>query len=422
MNNTLHQSDSVLREDRLKGDTGNFMRVVQIGACFVGAQKDIERSIHKKLREKGHESIVLFCYGQSGEEGIIKCENCFEMFFRRLLVKLFGNNPKYSYFQTKHIIEKIKKFQPDIVHLHVLHHSYIDYPRLLRFLSNINADTVFTMHDMWLFTGGCYHYLNESCDRFKTGCHNCPSVIGRLDNPIRKTNHFFELKKNLLSSLKNVNIVAVSEWVADEAKKSFLNEYPIHVIPNGLSASIPLPSQNDRKSQEFEIICVSAFWNESKGIDIILETARILGKRYHFSLVGGITDSVKANAPDNISFLGYVADKKKLFDLYSSSDLYLSASVEETFGMTFVEAAFMGIKSVGFASSAVKDTLDAVYGVCAEEKSAQSLADKVSELISGNYNRLTDIEHKSVLERFSSDLMCEKYIFLYEDLTGDRSK
>ena len=403
------------------------MRILQIGATFVGAQKKIEYAIHRYVLEKGHDSTILYAIGESNEQGIVCYENKFENLIRRGLRKVVGKKPQFAILSTLKAIRFIKRCNPDLVNIHTIHHGYLDYEMLLKYLAKRQNPVVFTVHDMWPFTGGCYYYTKENCDGWEFGCKNCPANRNRLDNSPQKTSEYYELKKNLFSDFSNIHFVTVSEWVASEMRKSFLQNHPISVIENGMdlfeASGIDADNQiAERYKDRKKLLSVAAAWDERKGLYRIFEMAKILGETYVFFLVGGISDELKRVAPSNIVFLGYVRNQEKLAWLYSFVDLYVSASVEETFGMTFIEAAFCGTKSIGFNSSAIAETVKGVLGYLVNDIDSNDMATRIVEIFAGEETKLSAVDINKIVQRYSSSTMAEKYYELYLDLLSTKGE
>lgn len=396
------------------------MRIVQISGALAGAQKIIEEAIHVCALEQGHESCVLYACGTPSMEKEICYESRIENLLTRGLRKYVAKHPHFSLLQTLRLIWKIERFTPDVVHLHVLHHGYTDFPVLMKYLAKRKIPVVYTMHDMWAFTGGCYHYTGLSCTEYQSGCTNCPAKKSDLDVAKCLVAKSYAAKEKLLSRLEKLHIVTVSQWVKQELSGSFLAEYPISVIPNGVSADGIRKSeaagsaQNDGK---VHLLSVAASWTERKGIQLLLDLAETLGDHYEIWLVGSASEEVRKKAPKNIVFMGYCNDKSKLFDYYRDCDLYVSASQEETFGMTFVEAAYVGTRSVGYAGTAIGDTLKSVYGVAVEKYSAEAFADAIENILSQDCVKLTGEQVTEIQSRCSVEAMAQTYMDLYMKMT-----
>lgn len=397
------------------------MRVVQISGGYVGAQKKIESALHKHLIENGNESIILCAFGSTdGESGVFEYATKAERFFNRFIRKISKNSVSASRVSTLRLIHIIKKFSPDIVHLHTIHHDYLNFDLLFKYLSREKHKIVYTLHDMWPFTGGCYYYSNIDCDGFLRGCENCRNnnVIA-MDSPAKCSAKMLQKKMKAFQSCKRIVFVAVSDWVRKEALKTFLKDYPLCTVWNAVSCDFENGLSTQKEDSPFRIIGVATSWTDRKGINRFLQLAEILGNDYEIVLVGDVHSEIRKNAPSNIRFVGRILDQKKLFRLYETSDLHVSMSYEETFGMTFVEAAFAGIKSIGFDRTAISQVVPKVHGFLVD-CSVDAVAEKVRSLLGCvELCRLTKEEHKEICDFFSVDNMCSGYISIYKSLLCD---
>lgn len=390
------------------------MRILQVGAAFVGAQKLIEGEIHRWLIKNGHESKVLFAVGEPDDNNTVCYETPIERLLRRTMCKAFGTNPCFSFLQTRRIVWHIKRWKPDVVHLHVLHHGYVDYIFLFNYLARKRIPVVFTLHDMWAATGGCYHYSAQRCEKFQDGCRACEADPATLDCRPKQTEKLFSVKKALFEKLDKLCFVAVSPWVEAEARRTMLARYPICTVWNALASplNVDLPQEATGK---FRILGVAACWDKRKGIDRFFELAQLLGDRFEIKLVGDVEETVKAKAPRNILFPGRVNDPAQLFALYAQADLHVSMSFEETFGMTFVEAALAGTKSMGFNKTAIPYVIEKVYGYVLKSDQVAEMAETIFALSQHRENcKLNSEQMAAVRDYFSSDKMAWSYHALYE--------
>ena len=390
------------------------MRVLQITGYMSGAQKIITEAVHRKIIAENSKSMILYARGHSSEINAVRYESKLANFLTRGLRKYVCKHPCFSALQTFSLIRRIRQFRPDIVHLHVLHGGNMDYVMLLRFLAKTDIPIVYTMHDMWAFTGGCYHYSSLGCEKYKEKCTCCPANKRMLDIENKYIEKSFTTKQALFSKLFALHLVTVSQWVMQEVQNSFLADYPITVIPNGIEMNIANPGQHSEQHVKTQILSVAASWTEQKGIHLLFELANKLGPEYSIHLIGTASESVRKMAPANVVFLGFCSDRKKLFSYYREADLYVSASREETFGMTFVEAALMGTRSVGYAGTAICETLDSVYGVTVDEYSAEVYADAISKLMFHHQNKLSDNQVAAIQDTYSVNRMAKDYYELYK--------
>ena len=414
------QKGFIFERFRVRGFEKN-MKVLQISGAYVGAQREIERAIHSYLIQNGHESYVGYAYGNSDAEHIFPYENQLQNIVKRILRKYIRKTPRFARSSTRSLIKHIQKINPDLVHLHVIHHGYLDYLYLFKYLQKRNLPVVYTMHDMWAFTGGCYYYTKKECQKWRNLCEHCPALKTDVDTTLRRTSKELALKKSLFSQFENLSFIVVSEWVKEEMQKSFLANRPITVIENGLSLPVAQSCEisefvKKEKAHKKTLLAVAATWDERKGIHRIFELAQKFGEAYEIFLVGSADEKTVEAAPANVRFLGYISNKNHLYALYREADLHISASLEETFGMTFVEAAMLGTRSVGFASTAITATLNGVYGCAVPREDVAEMAAVIRSLFESKKTSLTVKEQKTVIDQYSSETMAEKHFRVYQSV------
>lgn len=393
------------------------MKIVQISGAYTGAQRIIEDAIHKRLLALGDESYIFYTYGESSDPRVICYETGLENKIRRGLWKLSGKCCHSACLSTARLIRHIKRIRPDLVHLHVIHHNYTDYPMLLRFLQKAGIPVVYTMHDMWAFTGGCYHYADIGCEGYGEGCTACPQKASQLDCRPQETGRHFDRKKQLLSQIENLCFVSVSSWVADEVAKTHLARYPQYTVWNAVSvASETIGKATHDDSAPFRILGVAAVWTEQKGISLFFSLASLLGDGFEICLVGEASDAIKQKAPAGVTFLGRISDRVALAEQYAAADLHLCLSQTETFGMTLVEAALAGTRSMGFDSTAIPHVLEKVKGFVLPAGDVDAVAHHVRRLATTReLCRLTDDEIHQIRSVFSVEKMAESYLDIYKE-------
>ena len=152
------------------------MKVLQINSvCGIGSTGRIATDIHNILIEQGHESYIA--YGRdlpkNCDDAIrigTKIDNYTHVAKTRLLDK-HGFGSKRA---TIEFIDKVKKLNPDIIHLHNIHGYYINIEILFDYIKEAKKPVVWTLHDCWSFTGHCSHFDYLGCNKWKTGCFDCP--------------------------------------------------------------------------------------------------------------------------------------------------------------------------------------------------------------------------------------------------------
>ena len=126
------------------------------------------------------------------------------------------------------LVKKIKRINPDIIHLHNIHGYYINFIVLFNFLKKEKIPVVWTFHDCWSITGHCTHFDFVECDKWKTECFKCPQT---QEYPksffVDRSKKNYYLKKRLFNSLDNLTIVCVSRWLEGVVGKSFLKKFQV---------------------------------------------------------------------------------------------------------------------------------------------------------------------------------------------------
>ncbi len=229
-------------------------------------------------------------------------------------------------------IKEINKF--DLMHLHWINNGFIN----LQSLKYISIPIVWTIRDMWPFTGGCHYSLG--CKKYYEECFQCPNIKSYI--PFRdQINYLFKIKKNVLSDLK-LNLVPISKWLENEIKKSkLLQNQKITQIYNCIDEKVFFPSDliDSRKElnlpkDKFIILIGSQKLNDKlKDNSQLLNIMNKFNKDYFFVSFGRYYNSFS-----NMKNYGFINDKNKLRKLYSSANLYLSFAKEEAFGKTLVES------------------------------------------------------------------------------------
>ena len=145
--------------------------------------------------------------------------------------------------RTESAIHWIDEKNPDIIHLHNIHGNWIHLETLFNYIKKRKIPVVWTLHDCWAFTGRCSHFELCGCNKWKSQCYNCVNTkVYPITYFFDKSKKMFLDKKKWFSGIENMTIVTPSKWLADYVKQSFLGDYPIEVIHNGIDINMFSPS------------------------------------------------------------------------------------------------------------------------------------------------------------------------------------
>ena len=248
--------------------------------------------------------------------------------------------------------------ESDIIHLHWVNRGFVSIETLNK-LSKFNKPIVWTLHDSWVFTGGCH--MTGECEQYLIGCPKCEYM--RIKNVSRA---FSLLKGNAYKKL-NISFIAPSSWMNNKAESSYLlKDRKVSVIPNCLDIDIFKPIDKSlakeilglRKDRPIVLFFMSR--NIRKGNDFINQAILKLQKDAHYEYVSFGSSYIYEEIfkSKDIKCFGRVVDSQMLALLYSAADVYVSPALEEPFGQTFTESMACGTPCVGFDYSGPKDIIE----------------------------------------------------------------
>lgn len=345
-------------------------------------------------------------------DDIIICSD----FVNRLNQKLAyytGLNGCFAWLSTIRVLRKIDAIKPDIIHLHNLHNSYINLPLLFNYIKKHNIKTVWTLHDCWAFTGQCPHFTMAKCDKWKTGCHNCLQYGQYPESRVDRTKTMWQLKKKWFTGIKDMTIVTPSQWLADLVNESYLKDYPVRVINNGIDLDVFKPSDNSFRVQhniptnKFILLGVSFGWGKRKGLDVFVELAsRLDSDKYQIVLVG-TDEKVDKLLPSNIISIHRTQNQKELAEIYTAADLFVNPTREENYPTVNMEALACGTPVVTFKTGGSPEIIDNSCGLTVDcddvatiEKKIRQVCEKKIFDTNSCLNRAADFDRNNRLKEY----------------------
>lgn len=395
-------------------------KLVQINTVPNGSVGRIMKEIQSQAEKDGFDTISFV--GRRRIYDDIKCErfgNLFSFWSHVIITTVFDKQGHGSYFATRKLIKRIREEKPDIIHLHNLHGYYLHIPTLMKYLKEEFTGQLFwTFHDCWPFTGHCPYFTMAQCDKWKTGCFRCPNkrqypVSLFLDSSRSNYNE----KKEWFTDIHKLSIIVPSQWLAGLVQQSFMSEYKIYVIPNGINSKVFHPSidaaltikkykiPKDRKI----ILGVADIWSKRKGIDDFIKLSEVLPVQYIIVLVGIKKREIK-KLPLNIIGIPHTENMEDLAALYAAAHIFMNPSLEETFSLVTAEALACGTPVIALDTSAVKELVPEKCGIILHEHSAGDYIEAIKKLTSEYLNR-SQVANQGSL--YSASIMAEKIVKLY---------
>lgn len=401
------------------------MVVVEINCVYYGSTGTIASSLAKMVSEKGGKGYLAVPLGRHNKkmdsENIIFFGNRFSEDSHIVLARLTGLEGHFSIFATLSLISKLKKLKPNVIHLHNLHSCYINLPILFEYLKTADIPVVWTLHDCWAFTGHCPHYDAVGCLKWQTGCFECSLYKQYPKSFFDNSQRMYEKKRKWFKNIKKMTLVTPSFWLADEVKKSFLSEFPVNVISNGVDLRDFYPRESNFKEKhniknKYVVLGVASVWLKTKGFDTFFELAKLLPSNYQIVLVGKIVDDSNLQM-DRILYVDNITSQDELAQVYSSADVFVNPTVQEAFGLVNIEALACGTPVVTYRSGGSPECIDNKCGVIVEKNNINSMKKAIEDVCEKKLFSCNDCIERA--KKFEINNQFQKYLNLYEVLAND---
>lgn len=398
------------------------MKVALINSvCGIGSTGKICVGISKILFQKNVDNRIYYTSGVSRYPLSVKYSHDWYIKLQAVKSKIIGNYGFNSRIATYRLISLLKKYNPDIVHIHNIHGHDCNFEMLLRYLKENNMKVVWTFHDCWPFTGYCTYFTIAGCNKWKTGCSCCPEY--------KKSSWFFDksslnynLKKDSFSGM-DLTVVTPSEWLAELVQESFLKHSRIKVINNGIDLETFKPTISQFRKQyncedKYIILGVSFEWEKRKGLDIFIELAQILPDSFQIVLVG--TNSViDKQLPNNIISIHRTNTQVELAKIYSAADLLINPTREENFPTVNIESLACGTPVLTFATGGSAEIIDSSCGIAVETGNFDKLLNTIFEI---QQNKpFTETSCLDRAQKYSRHDKFEEYYALYRQIMKEKA-
>lgn len=331
-------------------------------------------------------------------------------------------------------ITRLAEFrQAGVIHLHWTQQGMLSLAGLRRILQS-GKPVVWTLHDMWPVTGIC-HYARD-CRRYETHCHHCPYLHGGGGSADLSARTFAR-KQRLLQGGHRISFVACSRWLAGLARQSALTAgQRVTSIPNPLPAATFHPGSRSEARQrcglppERQLILFGSvkITDKRKGIDYLVEACRLMDcqdptfkDRLGIVVAGSGAEELAPLLPFEVYPMGYVADERRMADIYRAADLFAIPSLEDNLPNTIMEAMACGTPCVGFRTGGIPEMIDhLVNGYVAHYRDAADLAHGIVHTLTapGYESRCAEAVQKTA-RCYAEELVARQYIQTYNQAIKD---
>ena len=357
--------------------------------CGTGSTGRICTDIATALESEGNE--VRIAFGRNADivpaqynKYAVRIGNDIDLKIHGLITRAFDATGFGSIRATRMFIQWIYQFDPDIIHLHNLHGYYINIDLLFSCLKQLNKPVVWTLHDVWPFTGHSAYCDAVGCSKWKNGCENCPQMKVYPKSYVDRSKKNWERKRNIFCGVTNLTIVTPSKWLAELVVDSFLNEYPVKVINNGIDTGKFHKVSTHLKAdlglqRKIILLSVATVWNDLKGLSDFERLADLLGENYKIILVGGMTNSQEKKLPESILHIQKTQDVNEMVELYNAADIYLNLTYCDTYPTVNLEAAACGTPVITYAVGGSAESAEMFGGISVRRGDIEAVAHAVRE-------------------------------------------
>lgn len=400
------------------------MRIVQINTtCGIGSTGKICVGIGQLLTDGSVENHIL-CSRTNGHELGISCANRRYIRVQAAKSHVSGKYGFQSRAATRRIIRELDRLQPDMVHLHNIHGHDCHLGLLFSYFKKHKTKLIWTFHDCWAFTAYCPYFDRVHCDKWKEGCSGCPQC---RDHSLffDRSRELYQKKKELFTGL-DLTIVTPSQWLADLVKQSFLKDYPVIVINNGIDLSVFRPRESNFRekygipSDKHVLLGVAFDWGVRKGLDVFQKLSETLDPAKYQIVLVGTNDAVDKQLHAGILSIHRTQNQQELAEIYSAADLLLNPTREDNYPTVNMESLACGTPVLTFRTGGSPEMLDDTCGAVVPCDDVEAFRGEILRICEEGALPSESCLRKA--KEFDQNQKFKEYIELYERVNTSRDQ
>lgn len=327
---------------------------------------------------------------------------------------------------NKELVKFINEISPDIVHLHWICSNFLS----IEDIAKIKAPIVWSLHDMWVFTGGCHLVAGDKvmCDKYTQNCGSCDFLGTKKMNDL--SFKVLQRKKKAFSKIKTMTTIGLSKWMQHCAKNSSVfAEKRVINLPNPINTNVfsPFDAKLSRKlfclPENKKLVlfgAISATSTPYKGYDLLMEALnKINTENTEFVVFGSSEPKNPPKLPCKVHYLGLLHDDASLALLYNACDVIIVPSRRENLSNVIMEALSCGTPVVCFDIGGNSDMVEhKINGYLAKPFDTSNLAKGIDWVLnSENYDELCKNAREKVVREFDYSVVAKRYIELYQEIS-----
>lgn len=405
-----------------------------VGGAAIAANR-----LMKALKSEGADVSMLVFNRKSDSPQVQeidgKWKKRFTFLFERLVIWVRNHFSRKNLFavsiaNTGFDITRLRIFrEADVIHLHWINQGFLSVDNLRKVMQS-GKKVVWTMHDMWAFTGIC-HYSND-CQKYQTACGFCPQLLTPSQHDL-SSSVFAEKQKAYKTPF---SVVGCSKWIADCARKSqlFTNQY-ICSIPNPIDTDVfkPLQKQPLRAKHHLPsdkvlfLFSAQKVTDPRKGMNYLLDACRLIARnnpqvasQIGLVILGGKAASAgnqwqELSSSFSLTFINYINSETEMAEVYNAADAFVTPSLQDNLPNTILESLSCGLPCIGFNTGGIPEMIDHQKdGYVARYQSSSDLAEGMIWLVNHpDRKSLCDYARQKVLSTYSPHVVASQMLELY---------
>lgn len=318
----------------------------------------------RELTAQGHRCVLAYGRQKANCDDIstIRIGSDLDFKLHGVMNRIFDNHGFGSKAATVRFLKQVRELDPDVIWLHNIHGYYIHIGLLFDYLRSCGKKIYWTLHDCWSFTGHCSHFDYIDCEKWKTGCYNCPQkgeypasflMDGSKQN--------YQKKQELFTGIPELTLITPSRWLAELVQKSYLGEYPVEVVYNTINTDVFKPTPGDFRSrygllEKKVILGVASAWGQRKGLNDFMKLAEMLDDDCRIVLVG-VSEHQMQLLSKSILAIPRTNSAAELAEIYTAADLFVNPTYEDTYPTVNLEARACGTRIISYNTGGCAETL-----------------------------------------------------------------
>jgi glycosyltransferase involved in cell wall biosynthesis len=363
-----------------------------------------------------------FAYGR-GPESSDRIGGPVDGALHLVATRLFDAHGFASSRTTRAFVQRLKADPPDLIHLHNIHGYYLHIEILFEYLKASGIPIVWTLHDCWAFTGHCSHFVRAHCKRWKEECSCCP-MKGEYPASLladRSRSNYIR-KMYAFTRAPRLRIVTPSRWLAEIAGMSFLKDYPINVIPNGVDLGAFSPG-TEAAAEAWEIeprrplmLAVASPFDHRKGFNDTVSVAQSIPEA-DAVLVGLTAKQIEGlSAKPNVRGMERTENRKELIELYRRADVLINTTYEDTYPTVNMEAIACGTPVAAYDTGGCVEQVTEGTGTLVRVGDTLGMADAVRSIINRPRGEARSACRAHAEAAFDRTVAMREYIGVYRSL------